>query len=169
MSIRGRAVRPLARTEGLVVRELEGEVLVYDLERHKAHCLGPLTATVWRTCDGRSDVESIARRVARASGSPLDASLAALALHRLGRAHLLSAPATFVPDTGRRAVLRAAAALGGLTLVSIVAPHAAQAATCIPSQQCIALGNKACTGQPCCESPSLHCRKPGNANNCTCV
>jgi hypothetical protein len=43
---------PQARTEGLTVRELAEETLVYDKERHKAHCLNRTAACVWKHCDG---------------------------------------------------------------------------------------------------------------------
>jgi hypothetical protein len=34
-----RQTKPLARKEGLVIQELPDEVLVYDLDRDRAHCL----------------------------------------------------------------------------------------------------------------------------------
>ena len=37
-------MKPTRRTEGVVVTELMDEVLVYDLERHRAHCLNPPAA-----------------------------------------------------------------------------------------------------------------------------
>ncbi len=39
--------RPRSRTEGLVVRQAGEELLVYDLERHRAHCLNRAAAIVW--------------------------------------------------------------------------------------------------------------------------
>ena len=41
-------MKPRARTEGLVVTELPDELLVYDLERHRAHCLNPTAALVFK-------------------------------------------------------------------------------------------------------------------------
>lgn len=32
---------PAVRHEGLIVQELSDEVLIYDLDRDKAHCLNP--------------------------------------------------------------------------------------------------------------------------------
>jgi coenzyme PQQ synthesis protein D (PqqD) len=43
---------PLARSDGLIVQELDGELLVYDLERHRAHRLSETAAFVWRRCEG---------------------------------------------------------------------------------------------------------------------
>jgi hypothetical protein len=55
--------RPLARTDNLVINELTDEVLVYDLQRDKAHCLNHTAASVWKQCDGRSTAAEIARRL----------------------------------------------------------------------------------------------------------
>ena len=53
-------MKPHARKEGLVVKELPDELLVYDLERHRAHCLNPTAALVWKHSDGQTSVEEIA-------------------------------------------------------------------------------------------------------------
>ena len=37
---------PLGRTKKLWVEELDGELVVYDLARNKAHCLNPAAAIV---------------------------------------------------------------------------------------------------------------------------
>jgi hypothetical protein len=62
--MRETAYLPRARTDGLVVKELTDEVLVYDLKRDKAHCLNLAAAAVWKLCDGRSTAAEIASRVA---------------------------------------------------------------------------------------------------------
>jgi Coenzyme PQQ synthesis protein D (PqqD) len=67
-----RGGRPVARTRGLVVKALQDEVLVYDLERHQAHRLNGLAAAVWRACDGTHEVTTIAAVVSsgdRAAGA----------------------------------------------------------------------------------------------------
>ena len=46
-------MKPRARSDGLVVRHLPGELIVYDLERHAAHCLNETAATIFRHADGR--------------------------------------------------------------------------------------------------------------------
>jgi hypothetical protein len=43
---------PRMRAYALVIDDLPDEVLVYDLERHQAHCLNHTAALVWRACDG---------------------------------------------------------------------------------------------------------------------
>src|SRR5881296_287170 len=84
--------RPRQRRDGLVVQKLPEETLVYDLERHKAHCLEAVAAAVWEACDGRRTVEQIAARAAKRIGRPVPEEAAWLALRRLGRARLMEAP-----------------------------------------------------------------------------
>ena len=50
---------PMARQNGLVVQEMPDEVLVYDLDTNKAHCLNNSAALVWRACDGTNSVADI--------------------------------------------------------------------------------------------------------------
>ena len=52
---------PMARQNGLVVQEMPDEVLVYDLDSNKAHCLNQSAAFVWRSCDGDKSVMDIVR------------------------------------------------------------------------------------------------------------
>jgi hypothetical protein len=39
---------PRARKKDLIVRTVQGEVLVYDLGSHRAHCLDAVMASLWR-------------------------------------------------------------------------------------------------------------------------
>ena len=170
--------RPRQRRDGLVVQPLPEETLVYDLERHKAHCLEAVAAAVWEACDGRRSVEEIAARAAKRVGRRVPEEAVWLALRRLGRARLLEVPVA-VPaprgGTSRREWMKTAAMLGGLSVLSISAPTAAQAATCVSLTACQALQNRFCTGAPCCTSgpnpapPGTTCQKVGNQNNCSCA
>jgi len=173
-----RGARPRKRRDGLVVQELPEETLVYDLERHKAHCLEAVAAAVWEACDGKRTAEQIAARAGKRTSRPVPEEAVWLALRRLGRARLLDAPVV-VPAAGRftsrRDWLKRAAALGGLSVLSITAPTAAQAATCTTQTACEGLQNRLCTGAPCCTTgpnpapPGTICKKVGNQNNCTCA
>jgi hypothetical protein len=158
-----------ARRTGLVVRRLGDETLVYDVERHRAHCLGPLVARIWRACDGRRTLAEIAE-VARAGGEGAPGPDAVLvALVRLGRARLLEGRPVSAETLGpRREALRRLAGLTALALVTIAAPSPIQAASCTPAAICTALPSKSCTGLPCCEFPSRTCRKPGGGPTCLC-
>jgi len=51
--------RPVARKEGLVIQEMPDEVLVFDTETNKAHCLNETAAFVWKSCNGTNSVADI--------------------------------------------------------------------------------------------------------------
>ena len=128
--------KPVARKEGLVIERLAEEVLVYDTDRDRAHCLNETAAFVWQRCDGRTTTTEIARLLGKQVNATVDEKLVWLALDQLGVNHLLAnrpaAPASFA-GLNRREMVRAlglAAAVAVPVVTSIVAPTAAQAATC---------------------------------------
>jgi hypothetical protein len=130
-------MKPERRRDGLVVKELPEEVLVYDLERHRAHCLNPAAAAVFKSCDGERTVGEIARVLRRETGAPADEAWVHLALDRLAKAHLLEECGDLPrPERGvsRRDILKKAGV--GLAaaipiVTSIVAPTPVEAAaTC---------------------------------------
>src|SRR5258708_1930129 len=88
---------PLRRENGLLIRELPDELLVYDLERFQAHCLNALAALVWRSCDGKTAVEELSRRVRDTFGVSEPDHLVLLALEELHQAQLLTAPQAVAP------------------------------------------------------------------------
>jgi hypothetical protein len=161
---------PRARaTEQLVVEDLTDETLVYDLERHRAHCLNPAATLVWRACDGRTSVAEAAARLERELRLVGGKALVWNALDQLARAHLLEPGAVLPPARSRRALIRAlglgaAAAVLLPAVDSIVSPVAAQAASCVTSAECESLLPPACTGQPVCGPPGMCCEQRGR--NC---
>jgi coenzyme PQQ synthesis protein D (PqqD) len=163
--------RPRARERDLVVQELAGETLVYDLQRHRAHCLSATAAWLWRRCDGKTPIGILAERLSRERGVAVDAEVVRMALHRLARARLLEGPLNRDPGRtfrSRRDLLKRAALLGGLSVLSVAAPTPGQAATCIVSADCDVLPNGQCDNQPCCNLPGRFCRKQGCGNRCCC-
>ncbi len=148
-------MKPSKRTEGLVVTELGGEMLVYDLERHRAHCLNQTAAIVFKHCDGTKSVDELAALLGRELGAP-DPECAWLALDLLGRAHLLQERVTRSSESGRLSrrelVRRVGIAVLILAVTSIVAPTPVEAAaTCVIS----------CVGRPdfttCSSTAPLNC------------
>jgi Coenzyme PQQ synthesis protein D (PqqD) len=151
--------RPRARGEGLLVREVEGEVLVYDLESHRAVCLNRAAARVWRLCDGRTTVGGIGRALGDELPGPGGEEVVWLALEQLGRGRLLSERVRRPEGAGRvtrrelmrRLGLAAAATLPLVT--SVVAPTAAQAASLLgPGQPCnssLECGSGVCSAGTC--------------------
>ena len=51
---------PRARQASLIIKEVDDETLIYDLETDKAHCLNSTASRVWKSCDGRTSVAEIA-------------------------------------------------------------------------------------------------------------
>jgi hypothetical protein len=138
----GAIMNPKARTEGLLVEELDGEAVVYDLDTDMVHRLDRRAFQVWRSCDGHQTIEMIAKAMSgEQQGQPLAANRLAVveaAVHQLQEAGLLLSAekdeAIAKREPTRRQLLATAgtvsAAAGGLTLVqSIAAPTPAMAAS----------------------------------------
>ena len=117
---------PKAKTERLIVREIDSETLVYDRGRDAASCLNEFAARVWRECDGETSVAAIAAALGE------DERAVWLALHQLTKAKLLTEAIAFPPDMSAaksRREIGARLGLGAAAFVaSIVAPMPAQAA-----------------------------------------
>lgn len=82
---------PLARTDGLLTEQLEGELLVYDLRGDVAVHLNTTAALVWRHCDGRRTVEELATVVGHELKQPPDEDVVLMALDTLSEHGLISA------------------------------------------------------------------------------
>jgi hypothetical protein len=166
--------QPRARSQDLIVEELIDEVLVYDTERDKAHCLNSTAARVWKQCDGRSTAAQIARRLltpparqtsVRTHGRGTNATgptgiegrnreqiteqVVWLALNQLSRHNLLkeSLPETR-PRVSRREALKyvgIGVAVAVPVVVSITAPTAVQAGTCRPHNSSCTTGAQCCS------------------------
>lgn len=127
---------PEARRDGIIIRDFEGEVLVYDRERDQAHCLNSLAGDIWRHCDGRTSVSEIAASLAHQEGTTVDEHVVLLGLEELCRSHLLLEPnakTQWLPLAGmsrrqavRRIGLGAAVALP--LVASMAVPTAVEAA-----------------------------------------
>ena len=129
---------PRAKTERLIVREIDGETVVYDRSRAAASCLNEFAARVWRACDGERSVAAIAAALGE------DERAVWLALHQLTKAQLLTEAVAFPPDMSAaksRREIGARLGVGAAAFVaSIVAPMPAQAASCKTlGEGCVAL------------------------------
>ena len=159
---------PEARKEGLVVQELSGEVLVYDRERNKAHCLNSTAALVWGFCDGKRSVAQLARAIEGEINAPVDEDVIWLGVEQLSKTHLLQEGAK-LPEhksgLSRREVMKRiglAAAVGLPVVTSIMAPTAAQAANCIGSGLACCSSASCCSGL--CNGIGIPC--PPNQGTC---
>ncbi|MEP6820478.1 MAG: PqqD family protein [bacterium] len=149
---------PKARQERLIVKELPDEVLVYDLERDKAHCLNNTAALVWKSCDGKRTVRRLRELVEENAGAPVPEEMIWLALDQLEEFKLLDEaplkPVRFAGMTRRDMVRRVGlAAITLPVILSIVAPAAAQAASGLAPNACC--GNPTqCASNNCNQSPT---------------
>ncbi|MDT4953360.1 MAG: hypothetical protein QOJ02_1498 [Acidobacteriota bacterium] len=132
MGAKASQVLPLARTDQLVIRELPDELLVYDLDRHKAHCLNRASTLVWKHCDGKTTVAEAARLLERELATLVDDDdVVWLALGQLRRFHLLEEESGTIlgRKVSRRDLVRKylPAALALPVILSIPSPTSAQA------------------------------------------
>jgi Coenzyme PQQ synthesis protein D (PqqD) len=137
---------PLARREGFVIQKLADEVLVYDLERHRAHCLNLTAAAIWELCDGRTSVSEMVSRLRAGGHATVDVEMVRYGLRQLAKFRLLEDRLPEGVGLSRRQLLRrvgVAAAVGLPVVASILAPTAAEAVSCAPS-------GGACVTIPCC-------------------
>ena len=147
-----RQEEPIARKEGLVVRELADEVLVYDTVSDKAHCLNKTAALIWNKCDGQSSVSHIAQSLSQELNAPVEEQMVWFALDQLSKDHLLeervSMPSVMSGMTRRQMVrtLGIAAVVAVPLVTSIVAPTPAQAATCLPPGSACTSSAQCCSG-----------------------
>jgi hypothetical protein len=158
---------PLARKGKLVVREVEGDMLVYDLTRNRALCLNRTAAAVWKASDGKRDAAQIADELSVEFGASIEENVVWAAIDQLGHDHLLEY--CIAKPAGRSGITRRkqlqymgrAAAIAAPVVVAMTAPHASAAQSCIGA-------NKTCTpgGVPCCKNAPCMANKNGKGYSC---
>lgn len=151
--------KPLSRKSNLVVQEVNGEVLIYDLNNGKAFCLNSTSALVWQACNGERSIAEINDFVSRQLNSPVNDDLIWLALDQLKEENLIENKTELnskFEGLSRREVIRKV----GLTslaaipvLMSITAPVAAQTASACIANNCSCSGPRSpdgsCTSTSC--------------------
>jgi len=128
---------PKARRSEILTREIPGELLVYDMKRHRAYCLNETAAFIWKQCNGKRTVAQLAGQLENRSGGSVDEQIVWLALDQLEKSKLLDPRFSFPSQSGisRRGLIRSmglASVIALPVVVSIIAPTAVQAASCIP-------------------------------------
>jgi len=162
---------PQARRAGMVIKKVDNEVLVYDVERDKAHCLNLSAAAIWRLCDGKTTTAGLARSLEDETGTRVDEGIIWLGLQDLRRSNLLEDsgvwPEQMIVAKGmsrREAVRRIGlgAAIALPLVISITAPTAGQAASCKPTCGHCGNGSQCCSGV--CATDPAGC---GSGKRCT--
>ena len=80
---------PHARDTNLTVNDVNGALMVHDLEHQRVHRLSRAAAVIWRHCDGSHTVEDLARILRRELQIEADPEVVWLVLNDLEQAHLL--------------------------------------------------------------------------------
>jgi hypothetical protein len=153
-----RTNKPLGRKDEIVIQEVDGEVLIYDLRNDKAFCLNETSAAIWKLCDGNTSVADIAGRVAKDVKATNNEDIVWLALDQLKKEKLidggLEAGYDHFEGMSRRQVVKkiGLSSLVAIPVVaSMVAPVAAQSTSvCNGTCRCMnpvgAAGE--CAGEP---------------------
>ena len=139
-------MKPVARRDGLLTRDLKDELLVYARDEHRAHCLNRTAATVFRNADGTRSVADLARLLAPHGDPAAGATVVAETLDRLAEAGLLEDGPAAAGWSRREVVRRVGIGAAVLlpAIVSIVAPTPAEAAA-----TCVSDCSTAADGTPC--------------------
>jgi len=166
---------PRARKDNLVTRPVPGELLVYDLKRHKAFCLNETAASVWKSCNGKRTVAELADSLEKNRKTPVDEKVVWLALDQLEKSNLLhrkiSRPRS-LPSVSRRDLIRLglAGAIALPIVTMIAAPTAQAAGTPITDVVCIGRHQSdpgGCGTNPCSPPAGAKCiNGPGNTCKC---
>jgi len=137
---------PLARQNGLVVQEMPDEVLIYDLDSNKAHCLNHSASVIWKSCNGNNSVSDIVRHFESSGGGKVTEDFVWLAIDQLGENGLLTEDmAPRFSGQSRRQVLKTiglASIVALPVIASLVAPPNALAAVscaCFVPGDCVTL------------------------------
>lgn len=147
---------PTARNSGLVVQEVPNEILVFDLENNKAHCLNDTAAMVWKSCDGKTSVPEIAKYLEIQTGKGVNDDLVWLAIDQLSENNLLemTASSPFKGQTRRDVIKKIglASVIAIPVVASLVAPQSVLASTscvCITTANCAGPGFETCNTTCC--------------------
>lgn len=138
------------RIEALT-RQFHDELLVYDAQRHRAHCLNKTAAMVWRECDGEATVPEITRKLEDAIQTDAD-TIVNLAVIRLRKAGLLEKSDAVLAAgelPNRRDVLkrlRAVAIVAIPVVTSMLIPTPTRAASCLALLQPCTSNAQCCSG-----------------------
>ena len=164
---------PRRRKDEIIVQELNGEVLIYDLKSNKAICLNEVSSLVWDACDGNQSVSEISQAIGKKLNSPANEDIVWLALDQLKKEKLIDNGAEIVSKfdgISRREVIRKVG-LGTMIalplITSLVAPTAANAQSiCAGACTCTSTGMTVGMGNPCAAPNTAGCSTtlPG----CTC-
>jgi hypothetical protein len=142
---------PTARQQGLVVQEMPDEVLVYDMDSNKAHCLNQSAALIWKSCNGSNSIADIVRQFESSGSGEVTEDFVWLAIDQLNENGLLEAGVSpRFQGQSRRQALKAiglASMVALPVIASLVAPQ-----NVLGAVSCACVSPAECTTQTACLS-----------------
>ena len=163
---------PMGRKDNLVVQEIDGEVLIYDLTENKAFCLNETSALVWQACDGTKSAAEISQFISQKLNLPANEDLVWFALDQLKKEKLIE-NSEEIPNhfagVSRREVIKKIG-LGSMVALPIVASMIAPTAVHAQST-CVPLGSPTgvCTCQEACGDAGMGAGQPCTPAATTCI
>lgn len=100
---------PVSRKADLVVQEMDGEILIYDLTENKAFCLNQTSALVWQLSDGNRTVDEIGEILGQKLNSSANEDIVWFALDQLKKEKLIENEAelgNYFAGLSRREVIK---------------------------------------------------------------
>ena len=146
-----------------LARELHDELLVYDRQRHRVHCLNQTAAAVWLECNGEATVPEIAKKLEHRMCADGDGVWVRLAVAKLRKAGLLEkSDAAFdsAEFLSRRDVLKRIRTMALVVLPAVttmLVPTPAFAASCFPLLHSCSNDPQCCSGHCGVSGVSLIC------------
>ena len=135
----------------LIVQCVDDELLIYDTEKNKAHCLNSGMRAVWEHCDGKNSLIDILKSLQRKDGKHFTIDYVRLAIKRLLNEQLLevNVASSLLPAISRRNVIRkigAGALIALPVIVSVAIPTPAEAASCFDIGHLCTSNTQCCSG-----------------------
>jgi hypothetical protein len=144
---------PKARSNDLLIEDLGGELLIFDVSSNRAHCLNGSAAAIWRHCDGTRSLATLAEHLFPGLEASDAQRLVSVGVERLRRRRLVENSAPEAPvDLSKRqtmkrlAILAAAAGIAAPLISTVVAPTSAAAFSCLPIGSPCTADVQCCTG-----------------------
>ncbi len=143
---------PKALSDRLLTERLPSELLIYDLDRNAVHCLNRTAALIWRSCDGKTTKREMADLLGQEVKTQVDEEVVWYALDQLRAARLLHEAGLSAGEKSRVSRREIMKRLGRITAIalpvvkSIVAPTAAESATCLPTGAACISSPQCCSG-----------------------
>ena len=181
-------MNPTAKSNEILVQELEKELLIYDLNINKAFSLNETCAMVWQECSGNKTIEEIVSILRQRTEGLVNEEVVWLALETLRKENLLANPVEISPKLfgmSRREVIRKvgfASMVAIPVITTLIAPTATMALSgasgiallgacpsgtgCSPGLTCKTCSS-GCSGQTCCANTFSSASGNGTFFGCT--